>query len=164
MLRGIGKASEPKLVRSGLDTTTNERALHPAAREAAAKYSDIFEENDKLRADVASLRHGLEVERSINQQLRAMLEHERAAKEKFQRYSVEVRSHLRQLVLIANDADAVALDAAMVAAPDAPDVGTDAPKPIPLDDTGASIPLKNRVYKENIISESESNQRPIVST
>ena len=68
-------------------------ANHPAVVEHIAKFNDMAAELDRLRADNAQLANLLEIEKRINAELLHTCDAERAEKEKFQRYSVEMRTH-----------------------------------------------------------------------
>jgi regulator of replication initiation timing len=64
-----GNKSEPKL--SG--NSQQRRELHPAAAEAAARYSQVWEENDSLRAENDRLRNELDVSRNLDVEKTALL-------------------------------------------------------------------------------------------
>jgi hypothetical protein len=49
------------------------RELHPAAAEAAARYSQVWEENDSLRAENNRLRNELDVARNLDVEKTALL-------------------------------------------------------------------------------------------
>ena len=88
------------------------RALHPAAQEAAAQWSDMLIELEAVRAQNEQLRVALEVERRH----RASLQHELAAvgdkKDFFQRFSVEINTHLDLIAQAAVSARQRALEMA----------------------------------------------------
>ena len=68
-------------------------ANHPAVVAHVQAYNEMAHELDRLRADNARLGNELEIERRVNAELQHTIDAERAEKEKFQRYSVEMRTH-----------------------------------------------------------------------
>ena len=66
---------------------------HPAVAEHIATFNEMANELDRLRASNAQLHNEIEIERRVNAELQHTVDAERAEKEKFQRYSVEMRTH-----------------------------------------------------------------------
>lgn len=84
--------------------------LHPAAQQAAVVYSEALMELEQLRRMLERANLDLEVERRANEQLKATLAEERASKEMYQRYAIQVRTDLGHIVDIAIKANARATD------------------------------------------------------
>jgi len=59
----------------------SERALHPAIVEAASFYTNVLEENERLKTDLRTLRSDLDSMRRAADMWRTQAETERAAKE-----------------------------------------------------------------------------------
>lgn len=92
------------------------KALHPAAQEAAAAWSDIMHANEMLQAENGQLKADLSVERRHIADLQRLLDAKAAECHRAQRYAIEVRTHLKHvikgseaLVAIALEADACAM-------------------------------------------------------
>lgn len=68
--------------------------LHPAAKEASITYSEALKERDRLRMQVQQLANDLEVERRHCNELQHTVDREREARSYFERYAVEVNTHL----------------------------------------------------------------------
>lgn len=97
--------------------------LHPAAQEAAVIYSRALEEVDSLKRELAEvttrtnatiedLRNALELERRYSTDVNKMLDTERRLKERYMRYSVEVKTHLGHVAMAAVKANDVAMQIA----------------------------------------------------
>ena len=69
-------------------------ALHPAALQAAATYSDALTRVDQQNVRIAELETALDASQRHCNMLEQRLEREVNQKETFQRYSIELRSHL----------------------------------------------------------------------
>lgn len=116
-----GKRRSPKMEpQMPAPRLTEGHALHPAAQEAAAVYSQALEEVDRLRAEltrvreegnetVRQLRADLDVERRSAGELQRMLDEERRRANYYHAYAVEVRTHLNHVAQAAIKANDVAL-------------------------------------------------------
>lgn len=86
------------------------RQLHPAAQSAAADYSDALERLETEEAANDQLRADLTVERRHVADLTRLLDAATERADQYQRYSIEVRTHLVHLVSSAKSAHECAMD------------------------------------------------------
>lgn len=80
--------------------------LHPAAQHAAVIYSEALMELDRLRRENEKLKNDLEVERRAGELCQKLLIQERALKESYMRYAVQIKTDLSHIVDIAVKANA----------------------------------------------------------
>lgn len=88
------KMPAPIAQRSPQPTSDN---LHPAAREAAAAWSDINHELDRLRAENQRLANGWEVERKHCQELQYQLDQTIQNRDYYRAYAIEINTHLSHI-------------------------------------------------------------------
>lgn len=86
------------------------RQLHPAAQEAAVVYSEALHENERLRARNSQLENGLATANKHIEHLKGLLDKEQEQCEKYRRYSVEITTHLDNIVQTAVKANARAAE------------------------------------------------------
>ena len=119
-------------------------ALHPAAQEAAVLYSEALERaeglrheldtaREQFRQELSILRGDLEIERRHISNLQQLLEVERAQKEQYMRYSVEIRTHLGHVAQAAIQANDIAMKIAVEGVDRAAERITDEAKGIDVD-------------------------------
>jgi hypothetical protein len=89
------------------------RALHPAAAEAAATYSQMCEDLDRAVNEANALRTDNEVLRRQCAELARSVDYERSQKERYLRYSVKVKQRLGDIADDVAKANAEAIDAAI---------------------------------------------------
>lgn len=79
--------------------------LSPAAQDTLASISEALNELDRLRSELSRVTTDLEVERRNNDELKHLLDEERALKESYMRYAIEVKTHLQTIADQANKAN-----------------------------------------------------------
>jgi len=86
--------------------------LHPAAQEAAATFSAAIKKANDLEKRLAEVEQEYAVLKLHASKLEEMLDEQTAQKEQFQRYSVQIKTHLDGIVRLAIAANEKSLDAA----------------------------------------------------
>lgn len=88
-----------------------QKDLHPAAKQAAAAWSDMMHTIEALQVENGQLKADLAVERRHIVDLQRLLDAKAAECHRAQRYAIEVRTHLKHVIKGADALTSIALEA-----------------------------------------------------
>jgi cell division septum initiation protein DivIVA len=100
----FGAVTRPAESPETMELRDSRKNLHPAAQEAARVYSDALQMNASLQRKVSQLQCDLEVMTRVNQGLEQQLREMTESRDMFQRYAVEMQTHLQHVVHAATTA------------------------------------------------------------